>query len=98
MVLGAGRGPLVTAVLRAARQFGVRVRIYAVEKNPNAVVTLENCQWEEWGSQVSVISRDMRRWEAPEPPLLIPDRLLIIDRSLINYRNRLLINEGIFND
>uniref|UniRef100_A0A8U8BWD8 Protein arginine N-methyltransferase 5 n=1 Tax=Geospiza parvula TaxID=87175 RepID=A0A8U8BWD8_GEOPR len=54
MVLGAGRGPLVSAVLRAARQAGARVRLYAVEKNPNAVVTLENCQWEEWGSQVSV--------------------------------------------
>lgn len=39
MVLGAGRGPLVNATLRAARQAARRVRIYAVEKNPNAVVT-----------------------------------------------------------
>ncbi|XP_037982473.1 protein arginine N-methyltransferase 5 [Motacilla alba alba] len=76
MVLGAGRGPLVAAVLRAARQAGARVRLYAVEKNPNAVVTLENCQWEEWGSQVSVVSRDMRGWAAPEPADLVVSELL----------------------
>uniref|UniRef100_A0A8C3V0I7 Protein arginine N-methyltransferase 5 n=1 Tax=Catharus ustulatus TaxID=91951 RepID=A0A8C3V0I7_CATUS len=76
MVLGAGRGPLVAAALRAARQAGARVRLYAVEKNPNAVVTLENCQWEEWGSQVSVVSRDMRGWEAPEPADLVVSELL----------------------
>lgn len=39
MVLGAGRGPLVNASLRAARQADRRLRVYAVEKNPNAVVT-----------------------------------------------------------
>lgn len=39
LVLGAGRGPLVNATLRAARQAARRVRVYAVEKNPNAVVT-----------------------------------------------------------
>ncbi|KAK2512830.1 hypothetical protein Q9966_016310 [Columba livia] len=49
MVLGAGRGPLVNATLRAANQAERRVRIYAVEKNPNAVVTLESWQYEEWG-------------------------------------------------
>lgn len=39
MVLGAGRGPLVNASLRAAKQAERRIRLYAVEKNPNAVVT-----------------------------------------------------------
>jgi len=39
MVLGAGRGPLVTASLNAAQKAETRVFIYAVEKNPNAVVT-----------------------------------------------------------
>lgn len=39
MVLGAGRGPLVNASLRAAKQADRKLRIYAVEKNPNAVVT-----------------------------------------------------------
>ena len=39
MVVGAGRGPLVTASLTAAQKAEVQVRIYAVEKNENAVVT-----------------------------------------------------------
>ncbi len=39
MVLGAGRGPLVNASLRAAKQAKRKLRVYAVEKNPNAVVT-----------------------------------------------------------
>ena len=40
MVLGAGRGPLVTASLTAASKADRKIRVYAVEKNPNAVVTL----------------------------------------------------------
>jgi len=39
MVLGAGRGPLVTASMNAARKADIKIRVYAVEKNPNAVVT-----------------------------------------------------------
>jgi len=39
MVLGAGRGPLVSATIRASLQAGRVIRVYAVEKNPNAVVT-----------------------------------------------------------
>uniref|UniRef100_UPI00358FBAD8 protein arginine N-methyltransferase 5 isoform X2 n=1 Tax=Myxine glutinosa TaxID=7769 RepID=UPI00358FBAD8 len=66
MVLGAGRGPLVNATLRAAQQASRKVRVYAVEKNPNTVVTLLNWKEEEWGNQVHVISSDMRRWNAPE--------------------------------
>lgn len=40
MVVGAGRGPLVRAALAAAQEIGVTIRrLYAVEKNPNAVIT-----------------------------------------------------------
>ena len=39
MVVGAGRGPLVDASLRAALSVDRMVMIYAVEKNPGAVVT-----------------------------------------------------------
>lgn len=41
-VVGAGRGPLVRASLKAAAETGRRIRVFAVEKNPNAVVTLQN--------------------------------------------------------
>lgn len=43
MVVGAGRGPLVMAALRAAENLGLDsvILVYALEKNPNAVLTLE---------------------------------------------------------
>ncbi len=40
MVVGAGRGPLIRATLNAAAATGRRVRVWAVEKNVNAVVHL----------------------------------------------------------
>lgn len=40
MVVGAGRGPLVRATLQASKRTGRAVRVFAVEKNPNAVITL----------------------------------------------------------
>jgi hypothetical protein len=42
MVVGAGRAPLVRASLAAAQQAGRRVKVWAVEKNPNAVVTIQH--------------------------------------------------------
>lgn len=40
MVVGAGRGPLVRAAITAAKQADRKIgRLYAVEKNPNAIVT-----------------------------------------------------------
>ncbi|CAL1544868.1 unnamed protein product [Lymnaea stagnalis] len=77
MVVGAGRGPLVRASLAAAQEIGVRIRkLYAVEKNPNAVITLENMKDEEWGDLVEVISCDMREWEAPEKTDILVSELL----------------------
>lgn len=40
MVLGAGRGPLVRSALNAAENTGRKVRVYIIEKNPNAIRTL----------------------------------------------------------
>ena len=45
---------------------GQRIRVFAVEKNPNAVITLQHQQLELWGDQVTVISSDMRDWN-PDP-------------------------------
>lgn len=39
MVVGAGRGPLVQATLNAAKRTERNVKVYAIEKNPGAVVT-----------------------------------------------------------
>lgn len=37
---------------------------------------LESWQYEEWGSQVTVVSCDMREWEAPEKADLMVSELL----------------------
>ena len=39
MVVGAGRGPLVRASIQAAKKADRKVKMYAVEKNQNAIVT-----------------------------------------------------------
>ena len=39
MVVGAGRGPLVRASFAASKACGHAIKVYAIEKNPNAVVT-----------------------------------------------------------
>ena len=65
IVVGAGRGPLVRAALRASGASQRKIRVFAVEKNPNAVITLQQQQLEMWGDQVTVISSDMRDWNPP---------------------------------
>lgn len=60
MVLGAGRGPLVMRCLRAAESAGKKIKVYAVEKNPNAIVTLRNKKNEPDWEKVTIIATDMR--------------------------------------
>ncbi|KAL8574524.1 hypothetical protein ACOMHN_005901 [Nucella lapillus] len=77
MVVGAGRGPLVRAAISALKQANRKVKkIYAVEKNPNAVVTLENMREEMWGNMVEVVSCDMRVWNAPQKADIVISELL----------------------
>ncbi|XP_064640295.1 protein arginine N-methyltransferase 5-like [Lineus longissimus] len=76
MVVGAGRGPLVTASIIAANKAGRKIQVYAVEKNPNAVITLEGMREEEWGNIVTVVSCDMREWKAPVKADIMVSELL----------------------
>ncbi|KAH9798407.1 protein arginine N-methyltransferase 1.5 [Citrus sinensis] len=106
MVVGAGRGPLVRASLQAAEETGRKLKIYAVEKNPNAVVTLHVCcklcnyasvanimcpksgrghlhigilslvRLEGWEKTVTIVSCDMRCWDAPEKADILVSELL----------------------
>ncbi|KAI5860333.1 Skb1 methyltransferase [Durotheca rogersii] len=64
-VAGSGRGPLVTRALRASETTGVPVRVWAVEKNPNAYVYLLRQNQREWGGRVAVVKTDMRAWKGP---------------------------------
>jgi len=64
MVVGAGRGPLVKCAIEASREAKAHVKIFAVEKNPNAIVTLRNrIILESWEELVTVIDCDMRDWQ-----------------------------------
>ena len=65
MVVGAGRGPLVRRVRSAAQRANRKIQIYAVEKNPNAVVTLQNAKVSEKWDNVIIVAGDMREWESP---------------------------------
>jgi protein arginine N-methyltransferase 5 len=77
MVVGAGRGPLVRSSLQAAQETGRKLKVYAVEKNPNAVVTLHSLvKLEGWESIVTIISCDMRLWDAPEKADILVSELL----------------------
>jgi len=77
MVVGAGRGPLVRASMRAAAEAQVKAKIYAVEKNPNAVMTLHSMKVAlKWGDQVTIIDSDMRVWNAPEKADILVSELL----------------------
>nr|CAG4649143.1 EOG090X028A [Scapholeberis mucronata] len=76
MVVGAGRGPLVRAALNAAEKADRKIRLYAVEKNPNAIVTLQCLVDEEWGDRVTIVSCDMRDWDAPEKADILVSELL----------------------
>ncbi|XP_024033829.1 protein arginine N-methyltransferase 1.5 isoform X3 [Citrus clementina] len=77
MVVGAGRGPLVRASLQAAEETGRKLKIYAVEKNPNAVVTLHSLvRLEGWEKTVTIVSHDMRCWDAPEKADILVSELL----------------------
>ncbi|KAI9722059.1 MAG: hypothetical protein M1812_002019 [Candelaria pacifica] len=83
-VVGAGRGPLVTRALHASEAAGVPIEIYAVEKNPNAYVLLQQHNEYSWGNRVRVIKSDMRSWEGPS---------VITSRGLIKCKVDILISE-----
>ncbi|KAI4337395.1 hypothetical protein L6164_015819 [Bauhinia variegata] len=77
MVVGAGRGPLVRASLQAAEETGRKLKVFAVEKNPNAVVTLHSLvKLEGWEDTVTIVSSDMRYWTAPEKADILVSELL----------------------
>ena len=64
LVFGAGRGPLVKKALQAATKADMsdRVKVIALDKNPNAIVTLRNMIIDDnLEDRVSLISGDMRK-------------------------------------
>ncbi|KAJ3095302.1 Protein arginine N-methyltransferase 5 [Phlyctochytrium planicorne] len=76
MVVGAGRGPLVDCALRAADANSKKILVYAVEKNPNAIVILKQKKEAYWKTRVNVYHADMRYWKAPEKCDILVSELL----------------------
>ena len=75
-VAGAGRGPLVARCLSAVERAKREAFIYAVEKNPNAFVTLQERKEREWGEKVQLIFGDMRTLPVPEKVDILVSELL----------------------
>jgi protein arginine N-methyltransferase 5 len=82
-VVGAGRGPLVRKAIEAAEQAGRQVKIYAVEKNPNAVITLRNLKHTlGWGDLVTIVAGDMRSTSNKTP---IPKADILVSELLGSF-------------
>ena len=90
MVVGAGRGPLVKCALNAAEKTSRKMKVFAVEKNPNAINTFTfdiylfiytsfrlRCRKrdENW-TNVTIVDSDMRVWNAPEKADILVSELL----------------------
>ncbi|KAJ7707762.1 PRMT5-domain-containing protein [Mycena rosella] len=75
-VAGAGRGPIVARALTAIERSGRDAHVYAVEKNPNAYVTLQCRKDAEWGPKVSLLFGDMRFIDVPEQADILISELL----------------------
>jgi len=62
LYFGAGRGPLIRRALKAANKAKANVHVVALDKNPNAIVTLRNMIIDEkLQDRVTLIAGDMRK-------------------------------------
>ncbi|KDQ24653.1 hypothetical protein PLEOSDRAFT_1067469 [Pleurotus ostreatus PC15] len=75
-IAGAGRGPIVQRCLNAIDRSHKAASVYAVEKNPNAFVTLQSRQKNEWGDRVNLVFGDMRHIDVPEKADILVSELL----------------------
>ncbi len=77
MVVGAGRGPLVRSSLNAAAKTGRKIKVYAIEKNPHAINSLQSLIDELWKDKdIELIARDMRDFHPPEKADILVSELL----------------------
>ena len=80
MVVGAGRGPLVSASIDAALNAGKRLKLFAIEKNCNAMNTLnylKNNYWNKYDHvDVEITCVDMREFNPTTKADVIVSELL----------------------
>jgi protein arginine N-methyltransferase 5 len=102
LVVGAGRGPLVHAAIEASHklQQNFQLKIYAIEKNPNAVITLRNRKLTEHWENVDIYSCDIREWTPIEQADILVSELLgswgdnELSPECIDYAERCLKRDG----
>lgn len=75
-VVGAGRGPLVNASLKASENSKVPIKVYAIEKNENALHVLNYNNDNYWHNLVTVVGADMRTWKFEEKCDILVSELL----------------------
>lgn len=75
-VVGAGRGPLVNASLKASENSKIPIKVYAVEKNENALHVLNYNNENYWHNLVTVVGADMRSWKFEEKCDILVSELL----------------------
>lgn len=65
LVAGAGRGPLVDKVMSILEALNLlnKTEVFAIEKNPQAYLYLQKRNFEYWNNQVTLINKDMRKWD-----------------------------------
>lgn len=62
MYFGAGRGPLIRKALKASVRADVKIKVIALDKNPNAIITLRNMIVDErLEDRVTLFAGDMRK-------------------------------------
>lgn len=77
MIVGAGRGPLIRSALNASVNTNRKMKILAVEKNPNAIVTLSCLIRDLWPEKdIELIAKDMRKIELEEKVDILVSELL----------------------
>ena len=100
MVIGAGRAPLVKACFNAANALSRKVFVYAIEKNPNAIITINNYlaqNKKELKDKLAVVCKDVRTWDAPEKADILFSELLgsfadnELSPEILDWSQRLII-------
>lgn len=78
LVAGAGRGPLVGQVFDICKKLEIlsRVRVIALEKNPQAFLYLQKRNFEHWNNTVTLIHEDMTTWKSTDKVDLCISELL----------------------
>jgi protein arginine N-methyltransferase 5 len=103
MYFGAGRGPLIRKAIKAAERAQVKIRVIALDKNPNAIITLRNMIIEEnLEDRVTLFAGDMRNIQGEMKGDILMSELLgsfgdnELSPECLNPTSKFLKEGGIF--